>query len=156
MDLPPESLACWISSERGCQVSSYRWMVFLLISVQNQDSSPPSITLKFLLRPNVENMGLKSRLLPENDGCKCYNRSLSIISAVWFCKNICSQWWTLSTKHLLMEEQNQEMDEQEEKQSPVLLSFLVQQSWQRLPCTLLAHFITLPSVLWSCMVVPRL
>lgn len=46
-----------------------------------------------------------------------------------------------------MEEQNQEMDEQEEKQSPVLLSFLVQQSWQRLPCTLLAHFITLPSVL---------
>lgn len=46
-----------------------------------------------------------------------------------------------------MEEQNQEMDEHEGKGSPVLLNFLVQQSWQRLQCTLLAHFITLPGVL---------
>lgn len=64
--------------------------------------------------------------------------SLTITPAMWFYRNICSQWGTLSTKHLLMEEQNQEMDEHEGKGSPVLLNFLVQQSWQRLQCMLIS------------------
>lgn len=87
MDLPPESLAFWIGSEIECQVSSYRWMVFLLISVQKQDDRPPSITLKFLLRPNIENTNLKSRLLPGNYDHKCYNRSPNMTLVMCYPEN---------------------------------------------------------------------
>jgi len=60
---------------------------FPLISVQNQDTWPPSITLKFLLRPNIANTNLKSRLLPGNYDHKCYNRSPNMTLVMCYPEN---------------------------------------------------------------------